>query len=595
MKKLMKKAEKTLQKTFGHEEFRARQKQAIKKIFNRKDVFYIDATGTGKSICYQIPALCLDGLCIVISPTIALMEEQVLSLKNKGIRAETINSSNFGNRKNVLDLVKENEIDLLYMAPETALKKDVLSVLKKVNICLLAIDEAHCISGWGHSFRKDYLKLNQLKDKLNADVPCIILTATADETTKKDIVKQLKIAPHIITGTLYRPEISIKIQKKDGNGIKQLIRFLKKQPKEDSGIIYCTRKKDVNDVCKKLKRNGLNAYRYHSEVSNKEKKKTQRTFQEEACIVVATNAFGMGMNKPDVRFVIHMGIPLNIEAYYQEIGRAGRDGKSAQAVMFCNNKDVSVSNSLLRNKKDNEVKDSSECHKFKQCLREKFQIMLGLCETDRCKWQVINEYLDEEIEKCERCNSCKGKFKTYKKTKVAKKIIECINELGTPCGTNRIIKILCGEEAENKYSKLKSFGSCREIGEEKLRSTIRQMIIKGYLFIDLTRFGVLEAGEIPKKVMMRKSFLIKPKQSKKAILKELDDKLLSKLKKLRKRIANTDGVPACKIFSDKALKQMAIQKPSTKKQALSLKIMNEKKHSQHGQFFINYIKRCYPV
>jgi ATP-dependent DNA helicase RecQ len=471
-----------LRTTFGFPGFRGHQEAAIEHLIGGGDALVLMPTGGGKSLCYQIPALVRPGVGIVVSPLIALMQNQVDALRELGVRAAFLNSTlTFGEARRVESQLLSGKLDLVYVAPERLVMPETVAMLHRASLALFAIDEAHCISQWGHDFRPDYMQLALLQQEF-PNVPRIALTATADERTRQEIVERLRLKnSRVFVSSFDRPNIQYRIATKQ-QPKEQLHAFLEGEHPGDAGIVYCLTRKSVETVAAWLVKEGHKAVPYHAGLSAETRGRHLRRFlQEDGVIVVATIAFGMGIDKPDVRFVAHLDLPKNIEAYYQETGRAGRDGLPSTAWMTYGIQDVI----MLRQMLDNSTSDAAH----KRVEHQKLQAMLGLCEVTTCRRQVLLTYFGEPLAKpCGNCDTCLVKVPTWDGTIAAQKALSCIYRTNQRFGVNYLIDVLLGKATERvksfHHDQVSTFGVGKEHGEAVWRSVFRQLIAKGFVKVD---------------------------------------------------------------------------------------------------------------
>ena len=589
-------AEEILKHTFGYGSFRDQQREIIETILDGKDSLVLMPTGGGKSLCYQIPAMVLDGLTIVVSPLIALMQDQVSALQQLGIKAALINSSLSREQySQVIRRIHDEDLDLLYVAPERLLQENTLQRLMGVPIALIAIDEAHCVSQWGHDFRVDYLGLHVLKEAFPG-VPRLALTATADERTRNEIVQRLNLTEHkIFVSSFDRPNIRYAVQPK-GDAKAQLLGFLQDH-KNEAGIVYCMSRNRVDGIAAWLDGNGVTALPYHAGLSNEIRAKhLTRFLREDAVVMVATIAFGMGIDKPDVRFVAHLDLPKNIEAYYQETGRAGRDGLPSIAWMVYGLQDV------VRIAKM--VQESNAPDEIKRAERSKIDSLLAWCELTTCRRQALLRYFGEQLQgPCGNCDVCLNPPRTWNATEDAQKLLSNVYRTGQRFGAGQLIDVIRGKDTAKVrqfgHNKLSTFGIGQNRSDQQWRSIIRQLIVQNYLIVNDTQFGAIQLteksrsilrGEI--KLFLREDMLsAKPNRTKKLPLKvdESDRVLWEALKQCRKKLADQQGVPPFHIFHDATLMELMQYRPKSNAEMLTINGIGEVKLERFGDDFLQIL------
>ena len=593
----MEQALEILRNTFGYRDFRGDQQEIINHVLAGNDALVLMPTGGGKSLCYQVPAMIRPGTGIIISPLIALMQDQVSALLQLGIRAAFLNSTLPAQtvRETERGLLN-NDMDLLYIAPERLLQERTLALLERTQLTLFAIDEAHCVSQWGHDFRKDYLALDQLQQRFPS-VPRIALTATADERTRFEIRERLGLeqAKVYISG-FNRPNIRYRITTRLEER-KQLLHFLETEHQGEAGIVYCLSRKKTESVADWLTAQGRTALPYHAGLESRVRYRHQQRFlQEEGIIIVATIAFGMGIDKPDVRFVAHLDLPKSIEAYYQETGRAGRDGAAADAWMVYGLEDVVKLRQML------ETSDAEENHK--RVERYKLDSMLGLCEITSCRRHALLQYFGEESPvRCGNCDTCLHPVETWDGTTAARKALSCVYRTGQLFGARHLIDVLLGKENDKVrkfgHQRLSTFGIGEELDMGQWRSVFRQLIARGFLSVDLKGFGSLLLTDQSRpllqgeaQVFLRKDDRIKKPSGKqrKTPLQVSDPELFEKLKACRKQLAVKQGLPPYVIFHDSTLVEMTQRLPSGPDELLQVSGVGAHKLEQYGEDFLAVIR-----
>jgi ATP-dependent DNA helicase RecQ len=589
-------AQHVLETTFGYGSFRPPQEDIINTVVAGKDALVLMPTGGGKSLCYQIPALVRGGCGIVISPLIALMQDQVDALRQLGVKASYLNSTlSSEDACNTEQALLAGDIDLLYIAPERLNQSRMLDLLNRAPIALFAIDEAHCVSQWGHDFRADYLKLSILHEQF-PDVPRIALTATADARTRTEIINRLDLgeAKQFISG-FDRPNIRYTIGLKH-NGKQQLQQFLTENHPNDAGIIYCLSRKKTEDIAFWLQSQGFNALPYHAGLDSKLRATHQARFlREESIIIVATIAFGMGIDKPDVRFVAHLDLPKTVESYYQETGRAGRDGLPANAWMIYGLQDVIKLRQMM------EGSEGSIEHK--RAEQHRLNAMLGLCEITTCRRQALLNYFDNELpQPCGNCDTCLKPVPTWDGTEAARMALSACYRTQQRFGVNYLIDVLRGAETDkviqNNHHQIPTYGVGKELDNNQWRSVFRQLVARGYLSVDLERFSSLRLEEKcrpllrgEEQIELRKD--IKQKAAKRttktALPLDVDVALWEALRECRRELADEQGVPPYVIFHDSTLQEMCTSVPQSLPEFAQLSGVGERKLDKYGSVFLQAI------
>ena len=590
-------AQHILKHTFGYDRFRPPQDDIINAVVNGQDALVLMPTGGGKSLCYQIPALVRPGCGVVISPLIALMQDQVSALRQLGVKAAFLNSTlEPGQAAQIEQDLLQGQLDLLYIAPERLTQARSIELLQRAPISLFAIDEAHCVSQWGHDFRADYLQLSLLHQQFPS-IPRIALTATADERTRKEIIHRLDLdsADQFIAG-FDRPNIRYRISLKQ-NAKQQLLGFLKEEHPTDAGIVYCLSRKKTEDIAFWLQEQGFNALPYHAGLDARIRADYQSRFlREDSVIMVATVAFGMGIDKPDVRFVAHLDMPKTVEAYYQETGRAGRDGSPSNAWMVYGLQDVIKLRQMV------ESSDGSEEHK--RAERHRLNAMLGLCEITSCRRQSLLKYFGDILEQpCGNCDSCLEPVDTWDGTEAVRKALSAVYRTEQRFGVNHLIDVLRGGEGEKIYQfdhhRLATYGLGKDLDANQWRSVFRQLVARGYLRVDIDRFGALRLEEQcrpllrgEETIQLRRDVPKKAgKQTTKTSLPaDINVALWEALRERRRELAEDQGVPPYVIFHDRTLQEMCVALPQNLAQFGRLTGVGERKLDKYGADFIQVIE-----
>jgi len=588
-------ARQLLREMFGYAEFRGHQEAIIAAAVAGDDSLVLMPTGGGKSLCYQIPALVRDGVGIVVSPLIALMEDQVSALREAGVAAAFLNSTlRRAEQSDVIADLRHGRLKLLYLAPERLLQEETQALLREVTLSIIAIDEAHCVSQWGHDFRAEYLGLNVLKEWFPG-VPRMALTATATLPTRAEIVARLDLdAPRVFVSSFDRPNIRYAVSAKT-DARRQLLEFLRHR-RGESGIVYCLSRDKTESIAEWLVEQGFAALPYHAGLPAATRAQNQRRFlMEDSLIIVATIAFGMGIDKPDVRFVAHLDLPKSIEAYYQETGRAGRDGEPADAWMVYGLQDVVQLAQFVA------ASDADEQHKRRE--RAKLDALLGWCEVTECRRRPLLEYFGEPREEaCGNCDNCTAPPATWEGTEAARKLLSAVYRTGQSFGAAHVIDVLLGNATEkvvrHRHERLSVFGIGSDLPAAAWRSLLRQLLVKGYVRVDYEGYGALALTEASRGLLRgettvrvredthspaaRKS---KARRAPSEIAPN-DEPLWEALRECRRQLAAEHNVPPYVIFHDATLKQMAAERPTDLAALLTIGGVGQAKLVRYGERFL---------
>lgn len=593
--------EQVLKKYFGYDKFRPLQAEIIDTILSKQDCMVLMPTGGGKSICFQVPALVMEGITLVISPLIALMQDQVQSLQANGVPSAFLNSSLDSIQQRTLEeKCQSGEIKLLYISPEKLFHNNYISFIKTLSINQIAIDESHCVSTWGHDFRPEYTKLNILKETF-PNVPVVALTATADRVTRKDILTQLGVPDaKVYISSFDRPNLSLNVLG-GRNRLKIMQEFIGKRPNQ-SGIVYCLSRKNTEDVAEGLRKVGIRAMHYHAGIDAKTRSEVQDAFiKDEIQVMVATIAFGMGIDKSNVRFVIHYSLPSNVESYYQEIGRAGRDGMKSDTLLFYSYSDIMTRKDMIQN---SELPDE-----MKEVQFAKLDRMKQYAESEICRRRILLSYFNEEAQNdCGNCDVCKNPPQKFDATIFAQKALSAISRTEQKAAMGMLIDILRGSQNraiyERGYQNLKTFGVGKELKYEEWADYITQMLNSGICDIAYDERHALKLNAVSNQVLREgkkvnlvrfEAYDIKKARQEEAAPKEktkreiIKDALFEKLRLLRKKIADEQSVPPFVIFSDATLSDMAQKRPINRSQMMAVSGVGEQKFRQYGDEFINEI------
>lgn len=592
-------AQNALKKYFGYDSFRPMQAEIIDQIYAGNDCLVLMPTGGGKSVCYQIPAVTMPGTAVVVSPLISLMKDQVEALQATGIRAAFFNSSlNGQEQKAVEDSFFKGELDLLYVSPEKLVSQHFLPLLKRAEINLFAIDEAHCISSWGHDFRPEYTRMKFLRSAFK-DTPIVALTATADRITRKDILEQLKLRdPEVFIASFDRPNLSLEVRPGQKRR-QQIVKFIGRRPNQP-GIVYCLSRKGTETLAEKLREAGIDARHYHAKMPPEERSQVQEDFiNDNTMVVCATVAFGMGIDKSNVRWVVHYNLPKNIESYYQEIGRAGRDGAAADTLLFYSYNDVAVMEDILKQNESDQL----------DIKLAKLDRMRQFAEAVGCRRRILLSYFGEEsAEDCGNCDICHNPPKTIDGSVIAQKALSAIYRLRQKVGMTLLIDVLRGsgkkEVFERGYHNIKTYGAGRDIPYLEWQHYLLQLLNYGYIEIAHDEYNVVKLMPASERVLfdgervpLVRFATVKERQraekekakSAKVERQGVRDELFEKLRQLRKQLAQEKGVPPYIIFNDKTLEEMAATRPMTDEDMKRVSGVGERKLHLYGNYFIDAI------
>ncbi|KPX27848.1 ATP-dependent DNA helicase RecQ [Pseudomonas ficuserectae] len=596
---MLEQAQRVLKDIFGYDSFRGRQGAIIERVANGGDALVLMPTGGGKSLCFQVPGLLREGLCVVVSPLIALMDDQVATLDELGVSAAALNSTlSAEQQRELANRIRLGEVKMLYLAPERLVQPRMLSFLQNLQIALFAIDEAHCVSQWGHDFRPEYLQLGQLAE-LFPDVPRIALTATADKRTREEIVTRLHLQnAERFLSSFDRPNIFYRIVPKE-QPRKQLLAFLSER-RSDAGIVYCLSRKKVDEVAVFLSENGYPALPYHAGLPSETRAANQKRFlNEEGLIMVATIAFGMGIDKPNVRFVAHMDLPKSLEAYYQETGRAGRDGLPADAWMAYGLQDVLMLKQMLQNSEGDE--------RHKRLEQHKLDAMLALCEETRCRRQTLLAYFDEDMPNpCGHCDNCVDGVQTWDATEPARQALSAIYRTGQRYGVGHLVDVLLGKSNDKVESfghqHLSVFGVGKARTEAEWRSLFRQLVARGLADIDLEGYGGLRLSDTCRPLLRGEVTLelrrdLKPQTTSKSssgspasqLVRGEEREQWEALRALRRKLAEEHAVPPYVIFPDSTLLEMLRSKPGSMAEMARVGGVGARKLERYGEAFLEVL------
>ena len=593
--------------TFGYHSFRPPQDEVIATIAGGDDALVLMPTGGGKSLCYQVPALLRAGTAVVVSPLIALMQDQVQALNQAGVRAECLNSAlGAQEARDVQARLAAGELDLLYVAPERLLMPGMLAQLERIPIALFAIDEAHCVSQWGHDFRPEYLQLSVLAERFPG-VPRIALTATADERTRREIIARLSLDDaRVFISSFDRPNIRYRIEQSRGSARDALLRFIRSEHPGEAGIVYCLSRKRVDEIAHWLGTQGITALPYHAGLDADTRRTHQARFlREDGVVIVATIAFGMGIDKPDVRFVAHLNLPKSVEAYYQETGRAGRDGLPADAWMVYGLQDVITLRQMLAGS------DGDEAHR--RIEQHRLNAMLGLCEITTCRRQALLAFFGETLpEPCGNCDTCLEPPRTWDATVVAQKALSCVHRTGQRFGVNYLVDVLLGKDDERirrfGHDRQSTFGIGTELGATEWRGVFRQLVARGYLDVDAAGHGGLRLTDACRPLLRGEDELwLRPEPPRRTgsrrsssggardtgarlFTSPADIALWEALRERRTALAREQGVPPYVVFHDATLAAMVQERPDSAQALAEIPGVGARKLERYGDAFLEVIR-----
>ena len=608
MDQKMEQARAVLASRFGYDAFRPGQEAVVSALLSGRDVLAVMPTGAGKSVCYQVPAVVMEGMALVVSPLVSLMADQVRAVQEAGIRGAYLNSTLApGQQAEVLRRAAEGAYDLMYVAPERLADPRFAEFARTARLALIAVDEAHCVSQWGQDFRPSYLSIGQFIAELPVRPPVAALTATATDLVRRDIVRLLGLRDAACTVTGFdRPNLRFAVERREPKQKLACLDAFIDERRAESGIVYCAKRATVEEVCDHLRERGIAATRYHAGLTAEERERNQRAFvNDTAPVMVATNAFGMGIDKSDVRYVIHYNMPKDMESYYQEAGRAGRDGAPSSCILLYSGQDVRTNEFLITHSEPREDLDPRTAEQLRERDLQRLRQMTGYCRTRRCLRQYILHYFGEHApDTCSACYNCLHNFEEVDVSRDAKAIVACIAKTGQHFGVGVIAETLCGADTERvrKYhmDREDTYGALGQLTQKEVQERIRFLLDQGVLELSPGQYPVLRLTERAEDVMYGESTLQmktlredRSAPARRAAAGELEGdaaELFGRLRALRAQLARRQGVPAYVVFSDKTLREMAISRPRTTTELRAVSGVGSAKAERYGRDFLTVIQ-----